>query len=56
VLRAVEKILPIWNPRVLYIGGGNTNKSTVGLPRRVRSVDNIVGILGGLRIRDDEEP
>lgn len=55
VLRAVEQILPIWNPRVLYLGGGNTKKLAVDLPPRVRPVENIVGILGGLRIWDDEE-
>lgn len=55
VLRAIEQILPIWNPHVLYVGGGNTKKLTVELPEPVRSVHNITGIVGGVRLWDDEQ-
>jgi polyphosphate glucokinase len=55
VLRALEQMLPIWNPRVLYLGGGNAKKLSVELPDRVRRVDNVTGILGGVRLWDDEE-
>jgi polyphosphate glucokinase len=55
VLRALEQMLPIWNPRVLYLGGGNAKKLLVELPDRVRRVDNVTGILGGVRLWDDEE-
>ncbi|NND59806.1 MAG: ROK family protein [Gammaproteobacteria bacterium] len=55
VLRVIDQVLPVWNPRVLYIGGGNTKKLTVDLPAGVRRVDNIAGILGGVRLWDDEE-
>lgn len=55
VLRAIDQILPVWNPRVLYVGGGNTKKLTVDLPDGVKPVDNIAGIVGGVRLWDDEE-
>ncbi len=55
VLDAIELILPIWNPRVLYVGGGNAKKLTVDLPERVRPVPNVAGILGGVRLWADEE-
>ncbi|MDH3588762.1 MAG: ROK family protein [Gammaproteobacteria bacterium] len=54
VLEAVEQILPIWNPRVLYLGGGNADKLKTEMPERVQPVDNIAGILGGIRLWDDE--
>lgn len=54
VLAAVEQILPIWNPSVLYLGGGNVEKLTTQMPDRVQTVDNIAGILGGVRLWDDE--
>lgn len=55
VLRVIDQVMPIWNPTVLYIGGGNTKKLSVELPAGVRRVDNIVGILGGVRLWLDEE-
>ena len=54
VLEAIEQILPIWNPHILYVGGGNTKKLKVELPEPVKPVDNLAGILGGVRLWDDE--
>ncbi len=54
VADVIEQVLPIWNPRVLYLGGGNAKKLTVDLPEQVRPVHNITGILGGVRLWDDE--
>lgn len=54
VLRTIEQILPIWNPRVLYLGGGNAKHLSVDLPNVVRIVPNIAGILGGIRLWEDE--
>ena len=54
VAKAVDQMLVIWNPRVLYVGGGNAKKVGVKLPRRVKPVDNLAGILGGVRLWDDE--
>jgi len=52
VRAAIDQIIPIWNPRVLYVGGGNASpkKLSVKLPRRVKRVDNVAGILGGIRL------
>lgn len=54
VERAVNLILPIWNPRRLYLGGGNAEKLTFALPEQVRIVSNDAGILGGIRLWEDE--
>ena len=54
VQRAVNLILPIWNPRRLYLGGGNAEKLTFELPEQVRIVSNDAGILGGIRLWEDE--
>lgn len=53
--QVVAQILPIWNPRVLYIGGGNTKKLTLDLPLNVKIVPNVAGILGGIRLWEDED-
>ena len=54
VQRAVDLIIPIWNPRRLYLGGGNAEKLTFELPDQVRIVSNDAGILGGIRLWEDE--
>jgi polyphosphate glucokinase len=54
VKRAVDTILPIWNPEVLYLGGGNAKHVDVDLPDEVRIVPNVAGILGGIRLWEDE--
>lgn len=54
VLMALEQILPIWNPRVLYLGGGNATEVDAPLPAPVRIVPNVAGILGGIRLWQDE--
>lgn len=55
VERAVNLILPIWNPRRLYLGGGNAEKLTFKLPEQVVVISNDAGILGGIRLWEDEE-
>ena len=55
VQRAIETILPIWNPERLYIGGGNAKHITFDLPEGVQIVPNVAGILGGIRLRQDED-
>lgn len=54
VLRVIEQLKPIFNPRVLYLGGGNTKRLEIDLPDGVERVDNIAGILGGVRLWLDE--
>ncbi len=52
--RAIDTILPIWNPRVLYIGGGNARHLPGALPTTVQRVKNVAGILGGIRLWQDQ--
>ena len=54
VVRAIRQILPIWNPDRLYVGGGNTKHLTRELPRGVRIVPKVAGILGCIRLWEDE--
>ena len=55
VAAAIDQIMPVWNPRVLYLGGGNAKKLTICLPDNVRVVPNVAGILGGIRLWEDDE-
>jgi polyphosphate glucokinase len=56
----VEKILkqiqPIWNPRVIYLGGGNARLLDIPLPPNVKITENIAGLLGGFALWRDEAP
>lgn len=54
VQRVIETILPIWNPETLYVGGGNTKHIDFTLPDGVVIVPNVAGILGGIRLWQDE--
>ncbi|HEU0033436.1 MAG TPA: ROK family protein [Kofleriaceae bacterium] len=56
VRRVIEQVLPIWNPRKLYIGGGNSKKLTIELPPNVTIVPNVAGLLGGIRLWGDPKP
>ena len=53
VLRVVAQIEPVWNPRHLYIGGGNAELVTVKLPTGVSLVSNVAGLLGGIALWRD---
>jgi polyphosphate glucokinase len=37
---------------VLYLGGGNASRITFPLPRNVKVVDNVKGLLGGVKLWD----
>ena len=50
VARVIDQILPIWNPRKLYVGGGNAQNLTIALPERVSITDNVAGLLGGIAL------
>ena len=56
VRRIIAQVMPIWNPRILYIGGGNSRLIHGKLPDNVRVVDNIAGILGGIRLWQETRP
>jgi polyphosphate glucokinase len=53
VEEVLEQIDPIWNPRRIYIGGGNAKHLRLDLPPHVRVTDNVAGLLGGIRLWDE---
>jgi polyphosphate glucokinase len=48
--RALRLIDRTFNYRKLYIGGGNSAKVTIDLPPNVRRVDNVAGLVGGVKL------
>jgi polyphosphate glucokinase len=48
VLDAIEHLEPVFNYRVLYLGGGNSKLIRFSLPPKVRLIENISGLLGGI--------
>jgi polyphosphate glucokinase len=50
VRRVIAQILPIFNPDVIYLGGGNAKKLQGELPPMVKVVENIAGLLGGIAL------
>lgn len=54
VARVIDTLQFIWNPATLYIGGGNTKHIDFDLPDGVKIVPNVAGILGGIRLWEDE--
>jgi polyphosphate glucokinase len=53
VRRMIAQLEPIFNYRVLYLGGGNSRKIKGDLPPNVRVTDNVAGILGGIKLWRD---
>lgn len=52
VLRVVEQVLPVWNPRVLYLAGSNMKRVPSALPPGVQKVAGATGLAGGFRLWD----
>ncbi len=50
----IAQVNPIWNPRRLYLGGGNAKHIRLDLPSNVRITDNVAGLLGGIKLWADE--
>jgi polyphosphate glucokinase len=48
--KAIDLLDYIFNFDVLYLGGGNAKKIDFELPANVRTVANIHGLLGGIRL------
>ena len=46
----LAQIDPIWNPRRIYLGGGNAKHLRIELPAHVHVTDNVAGLLGGIRL------
>lgn len=50
VTRVLALIQPIFNPRKIYIGGGNVKYLDARLPRNTKCVPNIAGLTGGIAL------
>lgn len=50
VAEVLEQIDPIWNPTRIYLGGGNAKHLRIRLPKHVKVIDNIAGLLGGIAL------
>ena len=50
--RAIEQIHKTFNYDALYLGGGNSAKVAIDLPPEVKRVENISGLLGGVKLWD----
>lgn len=53
VAKVIAQIEPIWNPRRIYIGGGNAKHLRLERTPHVRITDNVAGLLGGIRLWED---
>jgi len=53
VRKVVAQVEPIFNPRFLYLGGGNAKHITVELPPHVKIISNTEGLLGGIALWED---
>jgi polyphosphate glucokinase len=50
VVKVLEQVEPIWNPRRIYIGGGNAKHLDIKLPKHVSVTENVAGLLGGIAL------
>ncbi len=48
VLDAIRHLEPVFNYRILYLGGGNSKLIHFSLPPKVRIIENVSGLLGGI--------
>jgi polyphosphate glucokinase len=53
VKEMLDQIQPIFNPALIYLGGGNAEHVRIELPANVQLFTNVDGLLGGLRVWDD---
>ncbi len=53
VAAVIAQIEPIWNPRRLYLGGGNAKHLRLKLPKHVSVTENVAGLLGGIALWRD---
>jgi polyphosphate glucokinase len=56
VREAISNFAVLLNYDHLYIGGGNSKLLAGHLPRSVTIVDNLAGILGGIKLWEDSAP
>jgi polyphosphate glucokinase len=53
--RVIATVEPIFNPRVLYLGGGNAKHLKLELPPNVKVTENVAGLLGGIALWHDQK-
>jgi polyphosphate glucokinase len=53
VAKVIAQIQPVWNPRHLYLGGGNAKHLTIELPPYITITPNVAGLLGGIVLWHD---
>ena len=53
VAKVIAQLEPVWNPRKLYLGGGNAKHLTIDLPANVTITPNVAGLLGGIVLWHD---
>lgn len=53
VAEVLAQVEPIWNPRRIYVGGGNAKHLRLERMPHVRITDNVAGLLGGIRLWED---
>ena len=56
VAKVIAQIQPIWNPRHIYLGGGNAKHLSIELPPNVTVTPNIAGLMGGIVLWHDAAP
>lgn len=54
VAKVIAQVLPVWNPRRLYLGGGNAKHLTLELPANVTLISNLAGLMGGIALWHDK--
>ncbi len=50
VARVIAQIDPVWNPRRLYLGGGNAKHLKIALLPNAKVTSNVAGLLGGVAL------
>jgi polyphosphate glucokinase len=48
--RAIQQLDRTFNFQTLFVGGGNSAKVAIDLPKNVRVVENVSGLLGGVKL------
>ena len=53
VRKVLDQVQPIWNPRKIFLGGGNVKHLKIELPENVIAGSNTAGLLGGIALWRD---
>ena len=53
VAKVIAQIEPVWNPRRLYLGGGNAKHIAIELAAHITITPNIAGLMGGIVLWHD---